>query len=125
MVCAANTTSKCCGPFTRCNCIFLPEHRHSLLSCLLQFGVTSAHGPLLSSGLLSGSTDQGSAAARSSAISAQVIKNPQDGKADVVVRLAVAPSYVTYNNNAIQDVVGFFKADSPMELSRLQVIKPQ
>ena len=44
----------------------------------------------------------------------------QDRSADYVLRLALAPSYVTYNKKAIEEVADFFKSDRPMELSRLQ-----
>lgn len=57
---------------------------------------------------------------QASALSARVLRNPQDDSADLVVRVAVAPSYVTYNNAAVQDVVGFFRSDETLELSRLQ-----
>jgi len=53
-------------------------------------------------------------------VSIHLIKHPQDGSADYIVRLAVAPSYVTYNRLAISEVADFFKSDRPMELSRLQ-----
>lgn len=102
-----------------------------------QFGVHSAHGPLLSSGLLRGgaaglrgtTTNAAAAAAGAApgqgrsgtgAVSLHVLKHPQDGAADFVVRLAVAPSYVTYNRRALNEVSDFFKSDRPMELSRLQ-----
>eukprot|EP00775_Hariotina_reticulata_P007140 gene7140-7355_t len=49
-----------------------------------------------------------------------VAKNPQDNSADVLVRLAVAPSYVTYNNAAMQAIANFFKSEDTMELSTLQ-----
>jgi hypothetical protein len=101
-----------------------------------QFGVHSAHGPLLSSGLLRGGnaglkgTTTGAAAAAAGAapgqgrtggaVSVHLLKHPQDGSADYSVKLAVAPSYVTYNRVAISEVADFFKSDRPMELSRLQ-----
>lgn len=59
--------------------------------CCRQFGVNTAHGPLLSSGLIS----QGAA---SRAVSARVVHRPQDDSADLVVNLMLAPSYVTYHN---------------------------
>jgi hypothetical protein len=34
--------------------------------------------------------------------------------------VAIAPSYVTYSSAAVQDVVGFFRSDEALELSRLQ-----
>jgi hypothetical protein len=89
---------------------------------MLQFGVTSSHGPFISSGLITTSGKQAgtSAGGQVSALSARVLRNPQDNSADLVLRVAIAPSYVTYSSAAVQDVVGFFRSDESMELSRLQ-----
>lgn len=99
----------------------------------MQFGVTSSHGPFISSGVITTSSKTASAAvsaaaaaisnnaaAASKAMSLRVLRNPQDGSADLLLQLALAPSYVTYNNSAIQGVVGFFKSEESLELSRLQ-----
>jgi hypothetical protein len=53
-------------------------------------------------------------------MSLRLLRNPQDGSCDLLVQLAVAPSYVTYNNAAIADVAGFFRTEEALELSRLQ-----
>lgn len=88
---------------------------------MLQFGVTSSHGPFISSGLITTSGKQaGTAGGQVSALSARVLRSPQDNSADLVLRVAIAPSYVTYSSAAVQDVVGFFRSDESMELSRLQ-----
>jgi hypothetical protein len=89
---------------------------------LLQFGVTSCHGPFITSGLISTSSKQAGAAggSQASALSARILRNPQDNSADLILRVAIAPSYVTYSSAAVQDVVGFFRSDEPLELSRLQ-----
>lgn len=47
--------------------------------------------------MLTGLTTRGSLKA-GRAVDAQIRMKPQDGSADVVVKLQVAPSYVTYNN---------------------------
>eukprot|EP00879_Flechtneria_rotunda_P014384 GHRR01015031.1.p1 GENE.GHRR01015031.1~~GHRR01015031.1.p1 ORF type:complete len:739 (+),score=279.88 GHRR01015031.1:222-2438(+) len=86
-----------------------------------KFGITSAHGPLIASGTISTSDEERTAAATpGSAMSLRLLRNPQDDSADVLVRLTLAPSYVTYNTMAIQEVAGFFKSDESLELSRLQ-----
>lgn len=94
------------------------------LCVCLQFGVTSRYGPFISSGLIAtshkhqhGGQSWGSNA---SALSARVLRNPQDNSADLILRVAVAPSYVTYSPAAVQDVTAFFKSDEVLELSRLQ-----
>jgi vacuolar protein sorting-associated protein 13A/C len=92
---------------------------------LRQVGVTSSHGPLISSGLLTSSQQSTAAAAAavstsSHAMALRLLHNPQDNSADVLVRLAVAPSYVTYNNAAMQAIANFFKSEEALELSTLQ-----
>lgn len=62
----------------------------------------------------------GSTTGGGKAMSLRLLRNPQDGSADLLVQLALAPSYVTYNNTAIQDVMEFFKSEEALELSRLQ-----
>jgi hypothetical protein len=88
---------------------------------LLQFGITTCHGPFISSGLIT-TPGKHTAGQRGgpSALSARALRNPQDGSADLVLRVAIAPSYVTYSSGAVQDVVGFFRSDESLELSRLQ-----
>jgi len=49
-----------------------------------------------------------------------MLRNPQDNSADLILRVAIAPSYVTYSKAAVQDVVGFFRSEESVELSRLQ-----
>lgn len=49
-----------------------------------------------------------------------MLRNPQDNSADLILRVAIAPSYVTYSSAAVQDVAGFFRSDESLELSRLQ-----
>jgi hypothetical protein len=53
-------------------------------------------------------------------MSLRLLRNPQDVSCDLVVQVAVAPSYVTYNNAALAEVAGFFKTEEALELSRLQ-----
>lgn len=54
------------------------------------------------------------------AMSLRLLRNPQDGSCDLLVQLAVAPSYVTYNHAALAEVAGFFRPEEALELSRLQ-----
>jgi hypothetical protein len=91
----------------------------------LQFGVTSAHGPFISSGFISTDAARPSATAAgapasSSALAVRMLRNPQDGSADLQLHVAMAPSYVTYSPAAVQDVVDFFRSEQTLELSRLQ-----
>jgi hypothetical protein len=126
--------------FHKEGCLSLPMTTlcHGSRPASPQFGVHSSHGPLLSSGMLTRTGApapvRGPAAAAGApgapppppggraggAVSLHLLKHPQDGSADYVARLAVAPSYVTYNRYAITEVAEFFKSDRPMELSRLQ-----
>lgn len=81
-------------------------------------GVIPAHGN--TAAVSAAAAAAGNIAGGSRAMSLRVLRNPQDGSADLLVQLALAPSYVTYNNTAIQDVVEFFKSEDALELSRLQ-----
>lgn len=49
-----------------------------------------------------------------------MLRDPQDNSADLILRVAIAPSYVTYSKAAVLDVVGFFRSEESVELSRLQ-----
>lgn len=53
-------------------------------------------------------------------MSLRLVRNPQDGSTDLLVQLAVAPSYVTYDEAALADMSGFFKSEESLQLSRLQ-----
>lgn len=53
------------------------------------------------------------------ALSLRYVGKPQDGRADAIVDLCIAPSYVTYNRAAIQRIADFFKAQDSAEFSRL------
>ena len=110
------------------------------LCCLLpsvQFGINSAHGPLVSSGLISSFASQAPAVAAGTltqspslsstlppsrrALALHLLRQPQDQRADVVVTFKLAPSYVTYNQAAISEVQRFFSAgEQQLELSSLQ-----
>ena len=45
------------------------------------------------------------------ALVVQLVQQPQDGSADTAVRLALAPSYVTYLPPAIDRVADFFRTE--------------
>ena len=41
----------------------------------------------------------------------EFVQHPQDGSADAVLNLALAPSYITYNAASVQRVSGFFASE--------------
>ena len=45
------------------------------------------------------------------AMEIEYVQSPQDGSADAVLNLALAPSYITYNAASIQRVSGFFASE--------------
>ncbi len=73
------------------------------MSCVVKFIMRSLNSVWLH--ICTGATRGGGA----NAISVHVVRKPQDGSADLAVGLLVAPSYVTYNKAAIEDIAGFFK----------------
>ena len=48
------------------------------------------------------------AAEGQSALEVEFVQAPQDGSADTVLHLALAPSYITYNAASIKRISGFF-----------------
>ncbi|KAK9834254.1 hypothetical protein WJX81_000411 [Elliptochloris bilobata] len=53
------------------------------------------------------------------ALLVQLVQAPQDGSADTAVRLALAPSYVTYLPAAVERVLDFFRTEQAVDLSAL------
>ena len=45
------------------------------------------------------------------AMDIEFILKPQDGRADTVVNVVLAPSYVTYNGKTVQRIVDFFHTE--------------
>lgn len=54
------------------------------------------------------------------ALLVQLVQQPQDGSADTAVRLALAPSYVTYLPAAVERVLDFFRTEQVRELEQLR-----
>lgn len=54
-------------------------------------------------------TDQGQA--RKQALKLEFIQKPQDGRADTVLNLAIAPSFVMYNGQTVKRVTDFFHTE--------------
>jgi Repeating coiled region of VPS13 len=77
------------------------------------------HGPIMSSGLINPSMDS-SASGAGDALALRLVRAPQDGSADLLVQLALAPSYVTYSASTLSDVAHFFRSEGSLELSSLQ-----
>lgn len=83
MPCRARPSLNICA-----SVIFLSFHAGTLRSTV-PHSMCSAPAPSLSSsGMATLGADQ--------ALALRLIKSPQDAHADVVVKLAIAPSYVTY-----------------------------
>eukprot|EP00884_Botryococcus_braunii_P010315 jgi/Botrbrau1/19285/Bobra.0073s0028.1 len=53
------------------------------------------------------------------ALELEYIQKPQDGSADAVLHLALAPSYVTYHRRTIDRVTHFFHTEKELDLSAL------
>ncbi len=52
---------------------------------------------------------------------APCLPRPQDNSADLAVSLLLAPSYVTYNAQAVAAVRAFFDTDTRIDIGTLQV----
>lgn len=76
--------------------------------------INTCQGALLSTGQISGRAGSANAA-----LELEYTGKPQDGRADAVVKLALAPSYVTYNKHAIKRITDFFTMKETANLSRL------
>lgn len=45
------------------------------------------------------------------AMAAKFVQKPQDGRADTVVELSIAPSFITYNAKTLERVMEFFHSE--------------
>lgn len=60
-------------------------------------------------------------AATSAAFAVDFTSKPQDGSADAVVGVRLAPSYVTFAAGAVAEVVSFFETEQAVDMVTLQV----
>ena len=55
--------------------------------------------------------ETGAAKAEKQALDVQFIQKPQDQRADTVLDVSLAPSFVTYNPATLQRITSFFQTD--------------